>query len=279
MEHAASKQWHGHTDAPRVSDGDSLRKRWAIWLFLPFRWIYKIWFALVFFLSLVVLYIPFRILLRREQGYPQAFRLMRVWGRFLNFALLVPIVVKRHGKLPPPPYIACVNHSSYLDIIHTYNLVPHYFLFMGKYELLKWPLFNIFFKGMNIAVNRGNRTEAARALMKAARAIDQGISVAIFPEGTIPLTAPRMKLFKDGAFKLAIEKQVPIVPITFLDHWRLFGDPEQPLSRARPGIARAVIHPAIPTTGLTEADLDNLRQRVFATIEAPLITAVPHRTP
>ncbi|MBK7084896.1 MAG: 1-acyl-sn-glycerol-3-phosphate acyltransferase [Flavobacteriales bacterium] len=48
----------------------------------------------------------------------------------------------------------------------------------------------------------------------------------LFPEGTIPLTVPRMKHFKDGALRLAIEKQVPIVPVTFLNHWRLFRIPK-----------------------------------------------------
>ena len=49
-----------------------------------------------------------------------------------------------------------------------YNVIPEYFLFMGKYELLRWPLFKIFFKDMNIAVNRGNRVEAAAAFRRAA---------------------------------------------------------------------------------------------------------------
>lgn len=257
-------------EGPRVLDGDGRRRSWTVWAFLPFRWVYKLWFGLVFFLSLTTLYVPFRLLLRRERTYPRAFRWMRGWARFLNYALLVPITVRRSAPLPRPPYIICVNHGSYLDIIHTYNVVPDYFLFMGKYELLKWPLFNIFFKGMNIAVNRGSRTEAGRALVKAARALDRGTCIAIFPEATIPRSAPRMKAFKDGAFKLAIEKQVPIVPVTFLDNWRLFGDPERILSRARPGIARAIVHPPVHTTGLTEQDLDNLRRTVFEAIEAPL---------
>ncbi|HEX2616272.1 MAG TPA: lysophospholipid acyltransferase family protein [Flavobacteriales bacterium] len=261
---------HEHHSAPLVADSESRRAAWARWLFLPLRWVYKIWFALTFFLSLTVLYVPFRILLWKESRYPKAFKLMRIWARFLGWILFVPLRIRRVGELPPPPYVACLNHSSYLDIIHTYNVLPDYFLFMGKYELLKWPLFNIFFKGMNIAVNRGSRTEAAKSLFKAARALDQGTSVSIFPEGTIPHTAPRMKAFKDGAFKLAIEKQVPIVPITFLDNWRCFGDPEDPMSRARPGLPWAVVHPPISTVGLTEADLDNLRRRTFDAIEAPL---------
>lgn len=93
-----------------------------------------------------------------------------------------------------------------------YNVIPEYFLFMGKYELLRWPLFNMFFKDMNIAVNRGSHVEAAKAFRRAANALDRGTSLALFPEGTIPVFTPRLKPFKDGAFKLAIEKQVPIVP-------------------------------------------------------------------
>lgn len=260
---------------PKVADGESLRRPLLKWLFLVPRLIFKLWFILVFGLSLVLLYIPFRLLLRKPSGYPRAFRLMRKWGVFLNIFMLMPLRVKWEGALPPPPYILCINHSSYLDIIHTFNVVPDYFLFLGKYELLRWPLFNIFFKGMHIAVNRGNRAEAARALMEAGRAIDRGVSVSIFPEATIPKSAPCMKGFKDGAFRLAIEKQVPIVPITFLDNWRLLGDPERLLSRGHPGFARAVVHPQVPTTGMAISDIDTLRRHVFDIIEAPLRAEYP----
>ncbi len=258
---------------PRVVDGELRRSAVTKWLFLPLRWVYKLWFAIVFFGSLVALYIPFRILLFKPRRYYKAFRLKRVWARFLQCASGIVLRVERKAPLPAAPYIICCNHSSYLDIIQMYNVVPQYFLFIGKYELLKWPLFNIFFKGMNIAVNRGSKVEAAKAFRKAAQALERGTSIAIFPEGTIPAFTPRMKPFKDGAFKLAIEKQVPIVPITFLDHWRLFGEPMEVMSRARPGLSRAVVHAPIPTTGLTEADLIALRAHVYAVIEEPLLNA------
>lgn len=253
-------------------DGESRREPLFKWIFLPFRWVYKIWFAFVFFFSLVLLYIPFRVLLFRPRRYEKAFRLKRAWAGFLQYACGTPVRIERRGALPDPPYVICCNHSSYLDIIQMYNVVPEYFLFIGKYELLRWPLFNIFFKGMNIAVNRGSHVEAAKAFRRAASAIDRGTSIALFPEGTIPAFTPRLKPFKDGAFKMAIEKQVPILPITFLDHWRLFGEPTEFMSRARPGIARAVVHAPIPTEGLTEADLVPLRQQVFRVIEGPLRT-------
>lgn len=267
----AQQSPHQPAAKARVVDGESRRNAVFKWLFLPLRWVYKLWFAFVFFASLVVLYIPFRILLFTPRRYEKAFRLKRAWAFFLQWACGAPLRVERKAALPEAPYIICCNHSSYLDIIQMYNVIPQYFLFMGKYELLRWPLFNIFFKGMNIAVNRGSHIEAAKAFRRAARALDRGTSLALFPEGTIPATTPRMKAFKDGAFKLAIEKQVPIVPITFLDHWRLFGEPTEFMSRSRPGISRAVVHAPIPTKGLTEADLVALRAQVFRTIEGPLL--------
>jgi 1-acyl-sn-glycerol-3-phosphate acyltransferase len=263
----------------RVRDGESRRSPISKWLFLPLRWLYKLWFVLVFFGSLVVLYIPFRILLYRPKRYYRAFRLKRRWARFLACFSGVPPRIIRQAPLPEPPYVICCNHSSYIDIIQMYNVVPEYFLFVGKYELLKWPLFNIFFKGMNIAVNRGSHNEAAKAFRKAAQAIDRGTSIAIFPEGTIPDYTPRMKPFKDGAFKLAIEKQVPIVPVTFIDHWRYFGEPLEVMSRARPGIARTVIHDAVATTGLGDADVPALRKRVYEVIEGPLLDADAGQSP
>ena len=261
---------HVHHDRPLIPTGESLRNPAFKWLFAPLRFAYKLWFGVVFFGSLILLYAPFKYMLKKGR-LRSAFQLKRWWGRFLSIAGLFPQRVVWKGVLPRPPYIICCNHSSYIDIPQVFNLMPDYFLMMGKYELLRWPLFRIFFKGMDIAVNRGSRMEAARALRHAAEAIDRGSCIALFPEGTIPDTAPRMKHLKNGAFRLAIEKQVPIVPVTFLNHWKIFGEPTDLLSRGRPSIARAIVHPAIPTGGMTEADLVRLRMKVHDVIEAPLI--------
>lgn len=240
------------------------------YVFMPFRLLYKLWVGFVFFMSLIVLYIPFRILLYTENRYQKAFVLKRIWSWFLSVFMLMPVRKKFLAPLPEPPYVVCSNHSSYIDTVLMYRVIPRYFLFMGKYELLKWPLFNIFFKGMNIAVNRTSHVEAHKAFMKAEQRIDEGASIAIFPEGTISPNAPEMIKFKNGAFKMAVEKQVPIVPVTFKNNYKLFGDPEVLLSRGRPGISNAVVHPAIPTKGLTENDLVSLRTQVFDVINAEL---------
>lgn len=151
-----------------------------------------------------------------------------------------------------------------------YRIIPRYFVFMGKDELLKWPLFRLFFKRQDIAVNRRNASGAGIAFKQAKEVLKQGNALAMFPEGTIPKHPPRLKPFKDGAFKLAIECQVPIVPVTFLSNWKLLGDAESSWGRTRPGVSRVIVHEAISTTGMTDKDLVNLRQQVFTTIESSL---------
>jgi hypothetical protein len=91
-------------DRPRVRDGESRRNPVAKWLFLPLRWVYKVWFATVFFGSLVVLYIPFRILLYTPRRYEKAFRLKRCWAFFLQWASGTPLRLERIAPLPKAPY-------------------------------------------------------------------------------------------------------------------------------------------------------------------------------
>jgi len=145
---------------------------------------------------------------------------------------------------------------------------------MGKAELLKVPLFNRFFERMNIPVNRKSVTASHRAFLRAGADLDKGSSITLFPEGTIHHTGPRMGRFKSGPFRLAIEKQVPIVPITFLNNWILLPD-DYHRSAGRPGMARVIVHEPIETKGLTLQDLQALQQRVYDVIDAPMREAFP----
>lgn len=233
----------------------------------PLSLLFKIYFGLAFYASLILLFPGFWITTRKEKWYPYCFKLKLLWARILQCALFIFIKRDYRAELPKGPFIIACNHSSYLDIVFMYRVVFHKFIFLGKKELLKWPLFNVFFKTMDIAVDRKNRVKAAKALVKARNYIDEGYAISIFPEGTIPETAPVMKRFKDGAFKLAIEKQVPIVPIAFLNNWRLFSDPSHPLGPASPGIAKVIIHRSIETKGKTMEDLVSLRQECHKVIE------------
>jgi len=195
---------------------------------------------------------------------------MAKWITYLSGVYLKKIY-QINPKDIPQPCVIVSNHASYLDIILSYFIIEKYFVFMAKLELNKAPLFNVFFKDMQISVNRESRSNSHKAFLRAGEEIDAGHSVFIFPEGTISSNGV-LKPFKNGPFKLAVEKQVPIFPITFINNWKLLQNGGFFKSYGRPGISKAVIHAPIQTKGMTEENIVNLRTQVFTLINDTLKT-------
>jgi len=134
-------------------------------------------------------------------------------------------------------------------------------------------MIGVFFrKGMDIPIDRVNAKSAKESLELSKVALKEGISIAIFPEGIIPEDTPQLLRFKNGAFKTAIELNIPILPITFLDNWkRMLGDPVKFFSRASPGRCRAIVHDPIITQGMDLMDIGPLRDKVYEVMNAPLV--------
>ncbi len=239
-------------------------------LIIP-RTIWKLLFILNFVLGLLILYPVFSIFLSKREWYPMAFKLKKAWARWI---LLVPglflkVKHEQQAEKLPHPAVYCANHSSYLDIVMSYLVIPNYFVFMGKQELDKAPLFRIFFKDMNILVDRGSNMASHRAFMKAGIEIARGNSTFLYPEGGIS-SSGKLRNFKNGAFRLAIEKQVPIIPITYLNNWKLLQNGGFFKSFGGPGVARIIVHKPISTKGMTENDLVSLRTKVREIISTEL---------
>ncbi|HYG50025.1 MAG TPA: lysophospholipid acyltransferase family protein [Flavobacteriales bacterium] len=239
----------------------------------PFRALYKIYFGIAFFGTLLVQFPVYYLLTRWEKTSSAVSWMHRyIWSPSLQLLLLVWVHKKRKIKFPDGPFIICPNHTSYHDIIFMSQAIKGFYIFMGKAELKKWPLMKVFFKNgkYNIAVNRKSALEASRSLELARKRIKEGKSIVIFPEGTIPDNAPHLNKFKSGAFKLAIETGIPVIPVTFLDNWALMSDPMQIFGPCRPGISRVIVHDPIETKGMTEKDIVPLQDRVFNIIENDL---------
>ena len=239
-------------------------------LIIP-RALWKTLFVLNFALGLIVLYPLFYIFLSRKKWFPLAFKLKKFWAAWI---LLVPglflkVKWKTSKENLPSSCVYCSNHVSYLDIISSYLMIPKYYTFMGKQELDKAPLFRIFFKEMNILVDRKSNVASHKAFLRAASDIDQGHGVFLFPEGTISSDG-RLRGFKNGAFRLAIEKQVPIIPIIFLNNWKMLQNGGFFKAFGKPGLCKAVVHEPISTIGMTEKDLISLRTKVYDIIQAEL---------
>lgn len=238
-----------------------------------FGLLFKVYVGIIFLLTLLVFYVPIFVLISRESWKKTAFKVHIVWCYTFRFLTFYHISYKKKCSLPGGPYIIIANHASYLDIFLMYSIIPgHPFLFMGKSEILKYPLMKTLFKRLNIPVYRKDRLKAARSFIQAKQALSNGWSIIIFPEGRIPDDNwPHMIPFKEGAFKLAKSTKVPIVPITFTNNYRLFSDPECILGPARPGISHVYVHDYIPVEMIESLSEAELMQYAFDIINAPIL--------
>ena len=168
-------------------------------------------------------------------------------------------------------YVICPNHKSDLDIILMYLIVPQDFAFIGKSELLRWPVIRFFFKrGVDIPVYRDSVSRAAKCLVQAQEEIKRGRSIVIFPEGGWDNKETEMRRFKNGAFQLAIDTGVPILPLTFKNNYQLFTDYSDLSGNSKPGTAKVVFHSPIETSELSRKDLVPLRDKTFNVIKTEL---------
>ncbi|MGZ4095552.1 MAG: lysophospholipid acyltransferase family protein [Bacteroidia bacterium] len=154
------------------------------------------------------------------------------------------------------------NHTSYLDIVLSTLYIDHTAVYMAKAELLKIPLFKYFFVYLDIPVNRKSVTDAHKAFIEAGKKLDEGLSVVIYPEGSIS-SEGKLKPFKNGAFKLAIDKQVPIIPAVNLNNWFFLQNGGFFKSNGRPGIPHIVVGDPIETKGMTSENINELKEKVF----------------
>ena len=121
-------------------------------------------------------------------------------------------------------------------------------------------MFGYFYKNNSVIVDRANRRNAYSAFLKAGEKLKMGINMCIFPEGGIPKSNIFLKKFKNGPFRLALDQNIKIVPITMPDSKSMF--PEQ-YFRGSPGIVRIKIHKPIDPNNLAEKSIENLNTSVY----------------
>lgn len=232
------------------------------------RLIYGLWSSMIL-ISFYLLTFPFSwLFLLNKKTYPAAHYMNRIWGVFVHFftGLFVYRTGYKNIKNLKGPVIYVANHTSYLDISSSFLAVPGYFSIIGKAVLGKVPMFGPMFSKMYITVDRRNKESRLESYKKSLATIDSGRSLFFFPEGTIPNNdAPQMIKFKDGAFKLAIEKQIPIVPVSIPYNWIVLPDSE--FLNPRWHLLKYCFHQPIITKGMTEKDLNTLKEQAFNVID------------
>ena len=211
-------------------------------------------------------------LLSDPERFPKAFMVMRIHAFLLLAFAGVALRVEGRENIPRHgSFIICPNHSSFLDIFCLYITFRRYFVFTGKKEIEKWPLFHIYYtSGMNILVDRHSKTGSVKSFRRMVHEIGNGNPLVIFPEGTISKRAPVLAPFKSGAFAIAIQKQVPVLPVTFVTNWRLLQRRGLWTGRAGPGISKMIIHAPVKTSGLRKDDVGTLLSEVKELVNTPL---------
>jgi len=211
---------------------------------------------------------------RKPERYRDMNRIRGFWG-YLS-SLFSGIMYRFDMEEPidwSRTYILCPNHTSNLDITAISILAKNNYSFMGKDELLDGFVTGLYFRTVDIPVNRESKMSSFRAFKKAGDRLKGGQTLVIFPEGRIPPNyPPKLEEFKNGPFRLAIELKIPIIPISSPDTWRVLWDDGLEYG-SKPGICHIFVHKPIETANLCIDDADALRDKVHDIMEQKLDNA------
>ncbi|AXT57483.1 1-acyl-sn-glycerol-3-phosphate acyltransferase [Aquimarina sp. MMG015] len=213
--------------------------------------LWRIWFYIMMGIPIIILFPILLILTSREQWYAQFFVVARFWAKIVLYGSGFIPRVKNETKIDPQrSYMFVANHTSMADIMLMLYCVKNPFVFVGKKELAKIPIFGFFYKRTCILVDRSSQKSRKEVFDRAQARLQDGTSICIFPEGGVPEDeSVLLDEFKDGAFRLAIDHQIPILPLTFLDNKRRFS---YTFFSGSPGKMRAYVHKEILTEGFTQ---------------------------
>ncbi|NCI45942.1 1-acyl-sn-glycerol-3-phosphate acyltransferase [Sediminibacterium sp. WSJ-3] len=229
-------------------------------------------YALLMFIVIMLLVFPFvmlSLLFGKVRGGNIIYQLCRLWGTIWYFLTGIS-----HQEIYETPhdrsrqYIFVANHISYMDIPPIVMTAHQPVRVLGKAEMIRIPVFGWIYRAAVILVDRSNPETRAKSVRALKAALRQHISIFLFPEGTFNETGKPLKVFFDGAFRIAIETQTPIKPMLFVDtpdrlHYR-------GLFELTPGPNRVVYLEEVPVQGLSSRDIGMLKQKVYDMMDAGL---------
>ena len=227
----------------------------------PLTLLYRIWFYILVLVPIIVLFPFILATILSEKTYPLFFKIARLWSKIIligmgfNYSIEGDEVFE-DGK----SYMLVANHTSMTDIMLMLIAVKnHPFVFVGKKELERIPIFGFIYKRVCIMVDRNSSKSRYEVFERAQKRINQGLSICIFPEGGVPEEHIILDEFKDGAIRIAIEHELAILPMTFYDNKKRFS---YTFFSGSPGKMRAKIHPPVYTKGLTLENKNTVKHQV-----------------
>ncbi len=233
--------------------------------------VWRIWFYCWLLLTIIPVFPVLLVVTSSEKMYPTFYKIARAWAKTLLFVMGFKVdVIEEQVLKKEKSFMFCPNHTSMIDVFVMLAITKNPFVFVGKIELTKIPIFGFFYKRTCIIVDRSDSKSRSAVFDKARLRLDDGLDICIFPEGLVPDDESVILAdFKNGAFRLAIEYQIPIVPITMYDCKKLFS---YTFFSGSPGKLRVKVHSVISTEGLILKDSNSLKKQTFEVIYNELET-------
>ena len=231
--------------------------------------IYSIYAFLIFIVVMLLLF-PFFVMASffgRIRGGNMMYSICRIWADIVMFLWgMYHKNIFEGQKVKDHAVVYVFNHISYIDIpimMKAFRNEP--IRILAKAEMAKVPVFGYIYRKATVMVDRASDAARAKSVLQLKSILSKKISIVISPEGTFNTTNKPLKEFYNGAFKIAVEMQVPIQPVLFLDaHDRLH---YKSIFSLTAGKSRAVFLPEI----MPSNDADVLKQKVYHEMEEGLL--------
>ena len=231
--------------------------------------LWRLWFCILCTIPVILIFPLSPIIFVLPRGYDILYWYARnIWASFVLIGMGFSIKkIKNFHFEKNKSYLLVANHSSYIDPMVMLRLFEKPFVFVGKKELNSIPIFGYLYRHAAIMVDRSDKNSRFSVYGQASEKLKKGYSVCIFPENKYTVETNLLNEFKHGAFKLAIEHQLPIVPIVFYDCKRKF---PWYITHGYPGQLRATIYNPIPTKGLKKSDYKKVMEETRLFIKKKL---------
>jgi len=204
-----------------------------------------------------------------------SYRFLKLWAwTFSKFNRIIYHIHGRENIHSHKAYIYLSNHTSFLDIPGVCLTVPSQIRPLAKKELLKIPVFGWIVRHASVIVDRSSNESRKKSMEHMKDVLRRGISVLIFPEGTQNRTDKPLQPFFDGAFRIAIETQQPILPMVILGAGTLMPPRKGVIY---PGAIKIIILEEIPTAGLLQKDLGDLKEKVMKRMMDVIVAENPDK--
>ncbi len=235
---------------------------------------YTAYVTITFLVSILAVF-PFFVIIslgNNAASRKAIYTIIRYWSEWWLWIIGMPVTLV--GRRPAAGrYIVVVNHISYIDPLVLFAAIPGYFRPLGKKEISAIPVVGFIYKQIVIMVDRSSMHSRARSMRLMWRVVHREGSIIIFPEGTFNETSKPLKEFYDGAFRLAINTQTPILPMVFpdtIDRWHFSG-----WWKLWPGTNRVVYMEPVQVAGMTLEHVAELKDSVYKLMESELIKYKP----